>query len=117
MHKNKFLCPIVFDGTCNKLSFKKYILYCCQSIKENGVIILDNARIHNVFSDNEVQETMQSKNIKVLFLPPYSPDLNDIEHGWGWLKYQIRKFISITQGTLTEAINYIFEKKRNFKWV
>lgn len=49
------------------------------------VMILDNARIHHakllkVFLDEN------RKRLELIFLPPYSPELNKIEELWGWLK-------------------------------
>ncbi|MCL1824141.1 MAG: transposase, partial [Oscillospiraceae bacterium] len=35
----------------------------------------------------------QSYNCEVLFLPPYSPDLNPIEKKWAWLKRKLREIL------------------------
>lgn len=59
-------------------------------IKEWGIkhIVLDNARIHNV---PEVQEVLLNHGITRIPIPPYSPDLNAIEHVWGRLKQAVNK--------------------------
>jgi transposase len=49
------------------------------------VMILDNARIHHA----KLLEPFLKKNqqsLELVFLPPYSPQLNPIEKLWGWLK-------------------------------
>ena len=38
-----------------------------------------------------IQELIQNMGCKLLYLPPYSPDLNKIEKCWSWLKSRIRK--------------------------
>jgi transposase len=49
------------------------------------VIILDNSNVHHAQELNEFLEKHQ-KNIELLFLPPYSPDLNMIEELWKWVQ-------------------------------
>lgn len=52
------------------------------------VIVLDNAQIHKTL---KVKSIIESAGYKLLFLSPYSPDLNPIEHVWWMLKlYLIR---------------------------
>ena len=49
------------------------------------VMILDNAKIHHAKLLTEFLESNQGR-LHLLFLPPYSPNLNKIEELWGWLK-------------------------------
>lgn len=49
------------------------------------VIILDNAKIHHAKLLTDFLESNKSR-LSLLFLPPYSPNLNKIEELWGWLK-------------------------------
>src|SRR5690625_403020 len=55
---------------------------------EKITMILDNARIHHA---NLIKPFLQehSKQLELLFLPPYSPELNLIEGLWGWLKKSV----------------------------
>jgi len=53
-----------------------------------SVLILDNCRIHHV---DEVQELCDAKGVKLLYLPPYSPDFNPIEECFSWIKHYIRR--------------------------
>ena len=48
------------------------------------VMILDNAKIHHAKLLKPFLE--ENKRLELLFLPPYSPNLNKIEGLWGWLK-------------------------------
>lgn len=49
-------------------------------------IILDNARYHY---SKEVKEWLQGKNVKLVFLPAYSPNLNLIERLWKFFKKKV----------------------------
>ena len=49
-------------------------------------LVMDNAGIHNTDAVQHVLETYQVRRIAI---PPYSPDMNAIEHMWAWLKDKI----------------------------
>ncbi|MBD1864467.1 transposase, partial [Trichocoleus sp. FACHB-46] len=51
-------------------------------------VILDNATFHH---GGRIVQLIQAKGVQVVYLPPYSPDLNRIEKCWAWLKGRIRK--------------------------
>lgn len=52
------------------------------------VIILDNAKIHHAKLIQPFLEEIKNR-LELMFLPPYSPDLNLIEGLWGWLKSSV----------------------------
>lgn len=83
------------------------------------IIILDNYRTHK---SKIFQEACKILNIKIIFLPPYSPHLNPIEQIWK----SIKRVVSITYIKNKEHLKEIFEKefyiqviKKSFykKWV
>jgi transposase len=49
---------------------------------------MDNASFHKA---TKTQELIEKRGAKLLFLPPYSPDLNPIENYWALLKQFVRK--------------------------
>ncbi|NSM56356.1 hypothetical protein HET73_01860 [Wolbachia endosymbiont of Atemnus politus] len=48
-------------------------------LKPGQTIVLDNASFHK---SERTKELIENAGCKILFLPPYSPDLNPIEHFW-----------------------------------
>lgn len=66
---------------------------------------MDNAAFHK----SEQTKTLITKaQCQLLFLPPYSPDLNPIEQFWANLKANIKKIISQFT-TLAGAIDHAFQ--------
>jgi transposase len=86
----EILAPFRFEWTTNTEVFNIWIKeYLLLDLKEWDVVILDNASFHKSF---ETIKLIESVWAKVLFLPPYSPDLNPIEQYWAVLKAYVRKF-------------------------
>ncbi len=73
-------------------------------LKPGQVIILDNASFHKSKKNCEI---IQKYGCKMLFLPPYSPDLNPIENFWANLKKRVKESISKFANP-AEAINQSF---------
>jgi hypothetical protein len=55
---------------------------------DNSVVLMDNATFHK---RDDIQELITSCGHELEFLPPYSPDLNPIEHKWAQAKALRRK--------------------------
>ena len=55
-------------------------------IKNPSVLIMDNSLIHR---KNVIRELVEAGDNQLLFLPKYSPDLNDVEHDFSALKIAI----------------------------
>ncbi len=62
---------------------------------------MDNAPWHK---GAEIKEIIEETGAKLLYLPPYSPDLNPIEHAWANLKQFIKK-LAHTALTMMEKIH------------
>ena len=56
-------------------------------LPQGSVLVLDNATIHK---SSALREAVEEAGCSLLFLPPYSPDLNPIELFWSWLKQIVR---------------------------
>ncbi len=65
------------------------------------VVIMDNLGAHKV---NGVQQLIQARGAEVLYLPPYSPDLNPIEKAWSKIKQGLRSNRPRNTAALEQAI-------------
>jgi len=78
----------LFEGNINADVFYSWVTQqLLSSIPEKAVIVMDNATFHK---RSDSIEAIERKGHTVLFLPPYSPDLNPIEKKWAQAK-SIRK--------------------------
>jgi transposase len=55
----------------------------CPKLKPGDVVVMDNLSTHKV---EEVRQRIEAVQAELLYLPPYSPDLNPIEKAWSKLK-------------------------------
>lgn len=71
------------------------------------VLIWDNARAH---LSKLVRRTARLLNIVLVFLPPYSPDLNPIEFIWKSIKKELSSKIFMTKEEVRDAVEEMFYK-------
>jgi transposase len=71
------------------------------TLREGMVVIMDNLAAHR---NEQVVAAIEKTGARVLFLPPYSPDLNPIERAWSKLKNYLRGVAARTIDALDEAI-------------
>ncbi len=81
--------PIVFDGPINGQSFLAWVKQSLVPILKPGdIVVLDNLGSHK---SQVIRKTIRAAGAKLIFLPPYSPDLNPIEQAFAKLKTLLRK--------------------------
>jgi transposase len=98
------IAPFGYDGTCNSELFLFWVkTMLVPKLKKRQIVIMDNASIHK---KKEIQEVIEKAGCHLVFQPPYSPDLNPIEHFWSWLKRKIRS-LKIKFPSLADAIQYV----------
>jgi transposase len=73
----------------------------CPKLKPNSVVVLDNLSAHKV---RGVRELIEATGATLLYLPPYSPDLNPIEKAWSKLKQLLRTAKARTAEALDQAM-------------
>lgn len=59
-----------------------------------SIIVMDNCTVHHV---QAVKEILRQAGILVLYLPPYSPDLNPLEEAFSYIKGYLRKHDELFQ--------------------
>lgn len=95
-----FTTHTLFEGSCNAERFNTWLeCQLCPQLGENYLVILDNARIHRT---ERTQELIEATGASLLYLPPYSPDYNPIEHDFANIK-RLREYNK--DKTLEEIIN------------
>ena len=90
--QGKWVAPMEYDGTTDSVLFEYWFAnHLLKEVNPGSVIVLDNATFHK---KSVLPDLARKKGCWVLFLPPYSPDLNSIEKRWAWLKKKLRKILS-----------------------
>lgn len=81
--------PYVLDGPINGVTFTAWVEQCLvPTLKPGDVIVMDNLGSHK---GKAVRRAIRQARAHLLFLPPYSPDLNPIEQVFAKLKTLLRK--------------------------
>ena len=89
--QGKWVAPLQYSGTTDSVLFEFWFTNCLlREVHENSIIVLDNATFHK---KSVLTHLARQHNCELLFLPPYSPDLNPIEKKWAWLKHTLRKIL------------------------
>lgn len=83
-----FINVILFDGNINSDIFYAWVTKeLLPVLPACAVVVLDNATFHK---RQDIQDAIKKAGHTLEYLPPYSPDLNSIEHKWAQAK-NIRK--------------------------
>jgi transposase len=114
-HTTTFLCglrqdgpiaPLVLDGAINGAAFLAYIeQMLCPMLRVGDIVICDNLPSHKV---SGVREAIEARGASLLYLPPYSPDLNPIELAFSKFKRLLRTAAARTVDSLWHAIGRLF---------
>ena len=90
----------LFKGTCNVQRFNEWLEPpLCPQLKQTDSVIMDNAPWHKTL---RTQTLITQTGAQLLYLPPYSPDLNPIEHDFANIK---RRWQYKHQRTIEDIIN------------
>lgn len=101
LNQEKLIAPLTFEGSCNRMVFEKWLEEQLLSVLSPGqTIILDNATFHK---SEKIRELIEKAKCELKYLPPYSPDLNDIEHQWFPIKNRVRKMVHSSEPFLPKV--------------
>ena len=94
--------PLIIDGAINGELFVAYVeQVLLPTLKPDDIVIMDNLRVHKMAA---VRKAIEAAGAKLLFIPPYSPDLNPIELAFSKLKARLRAQAIRTVEALWEAL-------------
>lgn len=94
--------PLAVDGAINRERFLVYVKeVLLPTLKPGDFVIMDNLRVHKTAA---VREAIEAAGAKLLFIPPYSPDLNPIELAFSKLKSLLRAKAIRTVEALWKAL-------------
>ena len=114
------VAPCVFNRPINAKSFLAWVVkFLVPTLRPGDIVVMDNLSSHK---SSAVRRAIRDAGAKLIFLPPYSPDLNPIEQAFAKLKTLLRKENArtveqtitcigklIDQITPTECVNYFRE--------
>ena len=101
------IAPFVLDGPINRLAFETYVeKLLVPELRAGDIVTMDNLSSHKGAG---VREKIEAAGAELLFLPPYSPDLNPMEMAFSKLKALLRKAAERTVDGFWKAIGSILE--------
>ncbi len=87
----EIIAPFEYEGSTTKSLFTSWFEQILSpNLKSKQIVILDNASFHK---DEELYDIVARYDCQLIYLPPYSPDLNPIEKFWANFKRNLRKVI------------------------
>ncbi|KAF0096570.1 MAG: putative transposase for insertion sequence element [bacterium] len=100
--------PCVIDGPINGETFAAYVeQFLAPTLSPGDIVVMDNLGSHKGPS---VRKAIEDAGAQLLFLPPYSPDLNPIEQVFAKLKALLRKEAARTVGALWDAVGKLLHR-------
>jgi transposase len=90
------------EGATDAEVFEAFVTHVLvPKLKPGNTVVLDNVGAHK---PEGALARIRAAGARVLFLPPYSPDLNPIELAWSKVKAFLKKFEALTVAALDAAI-------------
>jgi transposase len=90
-------------GATTAAVFEAYVeKMLAPTLRPGQIVVMDNLSVHK---GARVQELVEEQGCELLYLPPYSPDLNPIEEAFGKVKGILRKAEARSRQALVEAMS------------
>lgn len=100
-------CSMLTDGPINADAFEAFVeQVLVPQVHPGDVVVMDNLGSHKRF---RTRELIESAGAELVFLPPYSPDLNPIERVFAKIKHLLRSLACRTQETLWNAMQSVLD--------
>ncbi len=96
------LAPLLLEGALDADAFTAWVeQFLVRELRTGDVVVMDNLSSHKA---QQVRPLIEKAGAKLLYLPPYSPDLNPIEKMWSKIKALLRGAKARTQEALGRAV-------------
>lgn len=100
--------PFVLDGPINGVAFQQYVIdVLVPTLAPGDIVVLDNLGSHKGAG---VRDAIRAAGARLVFLPPYSPDLNPIEQVFAKLKHMMRAAAERTVETTWRRAGTLLEQ-------
>jgi transposase len=91
---SKVLAVMTINDSMDAAAFKVYVSKCLvPQLWKGAVVVMDNLPAHKV---QAIAPLIEDVGARILYLSPYSPEFNPIEHWWSQLKAFLRQFSPTT---------------------
>jgi transposase len=101
-------CSTVVDGAVNADAFEAFVeQVLAPTLKPGDVVVMDNLSSHK---RARTRQLIENTGAALLFLPPYSPDLNPIENVFSKLKQLMRSLAARTRHALWNAMQSLLDR-------
>ena len=102
------VAPLVLDGAVDGPAFLAYVeQFLAPALRPGDVLVMDNLGSHKVAG---VREAVEARGATLLYLPPYSPDLNPVEQVFAKLKALLRAEAARTVEALWAAVGRLIAR-------
>jgi transposase len=102
-----WVAPLVIDGALNGALFRNYVQqHLAPALNRGDLLILDNLSSHKV---SGVRDAIEAVGARIMYLPPYSPDLNPIEMAFSKLRRLMRSLAARTVDALWNACGTLLQ--------
>lgn len=100
---------MTLPGSADGEVFRAYVKdVLLAELKAGDVVVMDNLAVHKV---NGIKEMIESVSARLLFLPPYHPDLNPIEKLWSKMKAIVRglgaRSLHALEAAISNALKFV----------
>lgn len=110
LRSDRLIAPMVIPCPMNGTIFAQYAKeILAKELAPGDIVVLDNLSSHK---SDAVRKTIEEAGAELLFLPPYSPDLNPIEQVFSKLKRALRRSAKRTVEALWDEIGRLIGPDR-----
>ena len=108
LRRSGITVPCVFDGAINGERFRGWVeQMLAPTLRPDDIVLLDNLSSHKVVG---VRAAIEAQGAQLVYLPPYSPDLNPIEQAFAKFKAALRQAAERTREGLWQLIGQTLDR-------